>query len=126
GFAVPVDRVNRVVPQLIAHGRYQRPELGVVVDDRMSRLVTERLGVDGVLVLRVEPGSAAAEAGIRGSRVLAEGNLVPGDIILGIGDRETRDAAELRAALERYRVGDEVRLRLLREGRLIELPVLLQ
>ncbi len=126
GFAVPVDRVNRVVPQLIAHGRYQRPELGVVVDDRMSRLVTERLGVDGVLVLRVEPGSAAAEAGIRGSRILAEGNLVPGDIILGIGDRETRDAAELRAALERYRVGDEVRLRLLREGRLIELPVLLQ
>ena len=126
GFAVPVDRVNRVVPQLIAHGRYQRPSLGVVVDDRMSRLVTERLGVDGVLVLRVEPGSAAAEAGVRGSRILAEGNLVPGDIILGVGDRETRDAAELRAALENYRVGDEVRLRLLREGRLIELPVLLQ
>jgi len=126
GFAVPVDRVNRVVPQLIAHGRYQRPSLGVVVDDRMSRLVTERLGVEGVLVLRVEPGSAAAEAGIRGSRILAEGNLVPGDIILGVGDRETRDATELRAALENYRVGDEVRLRLLREGRLIELPVLLQ
>jgi Trypsin-like serine proteases, typically periplasmic, contain C-terminal PDZ domain len=79
-----------------------------------------------VLVLQVEPGSAAAEAGIRGSRILAEGNLVPGDIILGVDDRDIRDASELRAALENYRVGDEVRLRLLREGRLIELPVLLQ
>jgi Trypsin-like serine proteases, typically periplasmic, contain C-terminal PDZ domain len=126
GFAVPVDRVNRVVPQLIAHGRYQRPSLGVVVDDRMSRLVAGKLGVEGVLVLQVEPGSAAAEAGIRGSRILAEGNLVPGDIILGVDDRDIRDASELRAALENYRVGDEVRLRLLREGRLIELPVLLQ
>jgi len=92
----------------------------------MSRLVAGKLGVEGVLVLQVEPGSAAAEAGIRGSRILAEGNLVPGDIILGVDDRDIRDASELRAALENYRVGDEVRLRLLREGRLIELPVLLQ
>ncbi len=126
GFAVPVDRVNRVVPRLIARGRYQRPALGVVVDDRMSRLVSDRLGVEGVLVLQVEPGSAAHEAGLRGSRILREGELVPGDLILAVGGRATRSASDLVSALEEHDPGDRVMLRIHREGRILELPVRLQ
>ncbi len=127
GFAVPVDRVNRVVPQLIAYGHYQRPSLGVVVDDRMSRLVNDKLGVEGVLVLQVEPGSTAAEAGIRGTRILGEGRLIPGDIILEVGGRRVRNVSELRAALEQHQVGDRIPIKLLRSGgEVVELPVLLQ
>ncbi|HIE54033.1 MAG TPA: trypsin-like serine protease [Chromatiaceae bacterium] len=126
GFAVPVDTVNRVVPQLIAHGRYRRPTLGVVVDDAISRMVTDQLGVEGVMVLRVEPGSPAAEIGLRGSRILPEGKLVPGDIILAIGGKETPDAKALRAAMDDHSIGDRVMLRLFRDGRIVEQPVLLE
>ena len=59
GFAVPVDTVNRVVPQLIARGEYLRPSLGVGVDADINRALTKELGVEGVLLLNVEPGSAA-------------------------------------------------------------------
>ncbi|MGN2393244.1 S1C family serine protease, partial [Pelomicrobium sp. G1] len=87
GFAVPVDTVNRVVPQLIAHGKYVRPALGIQVDEGLNRVMTERLGVEGVLVLRVTPGSSAEAAGLRAARVQPDGRFVPGDIITGINDQ---------------------------------------
>lgn len=43
GFAVPVDTVNRVVPQLIAKGRYLPPSIGIAVDEDINRVLTERL-----------------------------------------------------------------------------------
>lgn len=53
GFAVPVDTVNRIVPRLIAKGHYQRPRLGIMIDEGMNRMITEELGVKGVAVLSV-------------------------------------------------------------------------
>jgi S1-C subfamily serine protease len=70
GFAVPVDTVNRVVPQLIARGKYSRPALGIEVDEDVNRVLTDRLGQEGVAVLRVRPGSVAAAAGLEGSSTL--------------------------------------------------------
>ena len=64
GFAVPVDTVNRVVPQLVAHGQYLRPSLGIAVDADINRVVTQQLGVAGVVVVKVQPGTAAKAAGI--------------------------------------------------------------
>src|SRR5262245_66539537 len=70
GFAVPVDTVNRIVPQLIRQGEITRPGLGVRIgDDRMSR----RLGLSGVLIIEVEKGSAADKMGLRGLREDATG-----------------------------------------------------
>ncbi len=66
GFAVPVDTINRVVPRLIAYGRYVRPTLGILSDDDLSARLLEGTGVEGVLVLQVQPGSAAARAGLEG------------------------------------------------------------
>ena len=126
GFAVPVDTVNRVVPQLIARGSYVRPALGVVVDDGISRLVTSRLGVDGVLVLKVEPDSAAAKAGIRGSRLVGEGGLLPGDIIQAIGPYGIDDSKALLNALEHFEPGEKVLLTLYRDGRTTKVPVVLE
>ena len=124
GFAVPVDTVNRVVPQLIETGTYRPPVLGVRHSDRINQLAAMQ-GVEGVLVLGVEQGSPAADAGLRPARQDASGRLVPGDIIIGIGDRSVMTSADLRDAIDGYAHGESVSIRLRREGRKIEVTTIL-
>jgi S1-C subfamily serine protease len=126
GFAVPVDTVNRVVPQLISHGKYTRPTLGISVDEDLNRVLTRRLGVEGVLVLEVHSGSAAAQAGLRGSRVNADGSVIPGDVIVSVGGKSVDSVPKLLAWLDDYRPGDEVTLVIMREGRKMETKVQVQ
>ena len=126
GFAVPVDTINRVVPQLIAEGRYVRPSLGIGVDEDINRLVTERLGVSGVLVLRVTPGSAAEAAGLRPTRVDGDGNVIPGDIILAVEGHPLDGVSGLLALLDTHRIGDRVTLRIWRDGSELQIPTVLQ
>ena len=116
GFAVPVDTVNRVVPQLIAEGRYIRPSLGIGVDDDVNRAIAQQLDIEGVAVLRVEPGSGAEAAGLEPLRIASDGNLIPGDIILAIDDQPTPDVSALLTVLDGYRIGDAVSVRLWRGG----------
>ncbi|WP_137495400.1 S1C family serine protease, partial [Escherichia coli] len=66
GFAVPVDTVMRVVPQLIKTGKYIRPALGIEVDEQLNARLQALTGSKGVFVLRVTPGSAAHRAGLVG------------------------------------------------------------
>jgi len=120
GFAVPVDTVNRVVPQLISKGRYVRPVLGISVDAALNEMMERRTGVRGVVVAAVEARSAAAAAGLRGARIDRAGGVVPGDIILAVDGRAVHEPAELIARLDERKVGDEVTLRLMRDGRELE------
>jgi S1-C subfamily serine protease len=125
GFAVPVDTVNRIVPQLVAHGRVLRPRLGVEMDDRLSSVVTRRLGVEGVLVRSVTAGSGAAAAGLRETR--QSGNrIVPGDIIQEIDGKAVRNTNDLLARLAIYKGGDTVNLTVWRDGATVKVPVRLQ
>jgi S1-C subfamily serine protease len=124
GFAVPVDTVNRVVPQLIRTGVYRPPRLGVVHDERVNAFAREQ-GIEGVLVLDVEPGSPAAAAGLRPAMQNRLGQIVPGDLVVGIGDRRVATSADLRAALDQHVPGDAVDLVLLRDGREVRVPVVL-
>jgi S1-C subfamily serine protease len=126
GFAVPVDTVNRVVPQLIATGKYVRPTLGIEVDEQLNQLVTERVGVRGVAILRVTPGSPAAAAGLRGVESQRDGSIAPGDIIVALDGRDIEGVARLLGRLDDYKIGDVVRLTILREGKRVEIPVTLQ
>ena len=126
GFAVPVDTVNRVVPQLIARGKYSRPALGIEVDEDVNRVLTERLGQEGVAVLRVRPGSAAAAAGLEGIRTLSDGTITPGDVILAVDGRSVDSVARLLSRLDDYAVGETVRLRVMRGNREREVAVRLQ
>jgi S1-C subfamily serine protease len=126
GFAVPVDTVNRVVPQLIANGKYVRPALGIQVDERLNQLVTQQLGVKGVAVLRVTPGSPAAAAGLRGARAQDNGAIVPGDIITEVDGGSVDSVARLLARLDEHRVGDVVRLTILRDGQKSDVKLTLQ
>jgi S1-C subfamily serine protease len=123
GFAVPVDTINRIVPELIVHGRYVRPRIGIAGDDDVSRPILERLGVEGVLVLRVEPHSPAARAGLIATRVTRDGDLVPGDIIQSIDGRSVADMGDLIDRLENYGIGDDVTLGVLRNGTVVQVQV---
>ena len=109
GFAIPVDTVNWVVPELIAHGRVNRPQLGVTLVDG-ARL---RPRVDGVLILEVVRNSGADRAGLRGSRRTRQG-IVLGDVITAIEGQPVRSVSDIRAQLERQQAGDTVTVSLLR------------
>ncbi len=125
GFAVPVDTVNRVVPQLIRHGRYIRPSLGVELDEGLNQRLARALGVEGVFVLRVTPGSAAERAGLRGLRRGADGRFQPGDVIVGVEGRRVGSVGQLLGRLDDFRVGERVRLQVQREGRSVDVEVVL-
>jgi len=123
GFAVPVDTVNHIVPQLIRHGRVVRPGLGVtLVPDSLTR----RLGIDGALVLEVSRGSGAEQAGLRPSRRDEYGRLFLGDVIVAVDGEGVASNDDLRDLLERRAIGDTVVVRVLREEQVLELHVRLQ
>lgn len=123
GFAVPVDTVNRIVPQLIRYGRVLRPGLGISVAEEQ---IARQLGVTGVLVVEVPPGSAAAQAGMRPTRYDALGRVQLGDIIIAIDRKPVQTPDDLFAVLEEYRVGDTVSVSVTRAGKTERLNVKLQ
>ena len=123
GFAVPVDSVNRVVPELIRHGRVIRPGLGVqIAEDATAR----RLGVSGVLIIRALENGSAAAAGLRGTRRDSRGRLILGDIIVGIEGDKVGSTNDLLNALENHKVGDRVTVQVIRDEQPMSLPVTLQ
>jgi S1-C subfamily serine protease len=126
GFAVPVDTVNRVVPQLIATGRYVRPALGVRVEHQLNVALAERYGIEGVFVLEVERGSPAARAGFRPARLGRDGAFEPGDVIVAVDGRPVPRVADLLNALDRLAPGAEVTVTLMRDGRRQEVRVVLE
>ncbi|MGE3605579.1 MAG: S1C family serine protease [Lautropia sp.] len=116
GFAVPVDTINRVVPQLIRDGRYVRPSIGVVVDDDLNQRLSRLLGVEGVIVLRVDKGPAAA-AGLQGAVVTREGRVQPRDVIVAVDGRPVASVGHFLGLLDERQVGEVVQLDVLRDGR---------
>ncbi len=125
GFAVPVDTVNRVVPQLIAKGKYLRPVLGIAIDEQLNELVMRQAGLKGVVILKVSPGSPAAAAGLRGARIGPDGSIVPGDIITAVDGKPVDGVARLLSRLDEHQVGDTVKLTVRRNGKDVEIPVTL-
>jgi S1-C subfamily serine protease len=126
GFAVPVDTVNRVVPQLISAGRYIRPALGIEIDEGINRRLVSMLRTEGVFVLRIAPGSAAEAAGLRGAQMAADGSFQAGDVIVGVEGRAVAGVGQLLGRLDDFSVGETVKLDVLRDGQRVELPVTLQ
>lgn len=112
GFAVSVDIVNFIVPQIIQNGRVIRPGIGVTLaDERLAR----RLGIEGVLILNVERGSPAEQAGLRPT-VQSRGEIILGDIITAVAGEKVESFEDLQTELERYGVGSEVLFSIDRNG----------
>jgi S1-C subfamily serine protease len=126
GFAVPVDTVNRVVPQLIHSGKYVRPALGIEADEAANERLSALLQIEGVVILRVRPGSAAEAAGLQGATLSRERGITPSDVIVAIDGRPVASVGELLGRLDDFEVGDTVTLTVQRDGARREVEVTLQ
>ena len=126
GFAVPVDTVNRVVPQLISRGKYTRPVIGIGIDEDINRRMTAIMGIKGVVILNVPRGSPAAAAGLKGVVATRDGSIIPGDIITSIEGKPVDSVSKLAARLDDFRVGDKITLTVMRDGKSREVRVILQ
>jgi 2-alkenal reductase len=133
GFAIPVNIVKRVLPDLVSGGRYRHPWVGVM-GSTISPEMVEALDLSvetGVLVYTVEPGSPAAKAGLRGGdeQIVVGGRpvMVGGDILVAINEVPVRRFDDLINYLAAYtNVGDTVNLTVVRDGEQIELQVVLE
>jgi serine protease Do len=115
GFAVPADKVARIVDELKKNGKVDRSIYTGLVVKQVSDRVAEALGLEsteGVLVDRVDPGSPAEDASFK-----------PYDVIVGINGDEATDLANARALLSEFRPGQRVKFTVIRDGKTIELSM---
>ncbi len=117
GFAVPVDVVNRVVSELIAHGEVPRPGIGIAA---LDEALAARIGAGGVVVAEVMPDSPAAAAGLRG---IDRENRSLGDVITHAEGQEVASVADLAAVLEEVGIGNRATLKVRRDGESREVEV---
>ncbi len=107
GFAVPVATVQRVVPELIRTGRYSPPTLGLAFDARINAAIN-RQGLPGAVVLQVERGSEAAQAGVEPAQLLRDGRIRPGHVVTAVDGAPVETLDDLLALLDARQAGDEV------------------
>jgi len=111
GFAIPIDVVNRVVPEIIRRGFVPTPGIGIATADEAA---ATRAGLEGVVIVRTAPGSSAERAGLRG---IDAGTRKVGDVIVGVNGKPVRRLPDLTEELERVGVGKRVTLAIKRDGR---------
>jgi S1-C subfamily serine protease len=133
GFAIPVNIVKRVIPELISGGSYRHPWVGVTGLTISPEIVEALdLGVEtGVLVFTIEPNSPAEKAGVHGGdREMVVGGrpvLAGGDILVAINDAPVRRFDDLINYLAgNTNVGDTVTLTVVRGGDRLNLNVVLE
>lgn len=105
GFAIPVNTVKDVVPQLIAYGKVLRPMIGV---ELASDSWVRRYRIEGLPLVHVFPGLPAAEAGMVGAWRNGRGDIVLGDIITAIDDKPIRSHDDYFSAIEARKPGDKI------------------
>ena len=113
GFAIPVNTVKEVVPQLIAYGKILRPVLGI---ERASDAWIKRNKITGVPIVRTYRGFPADDAGMTGARRVGRNDIVLGDIITGVDGQPVRTNEDYLSVMEKRRVGDTVTIETERAG----------
>ncbi len=112
GFAIPVDTLQRVVPDVLKHGRVLRPSLEAQF---FPDSLLKRMGIAGVLIARVKRDGAAAKAGLRETRRSPGDDPQWGDLIVAVDGKPIETVEELLTALEKHSVGDQVKLTTIRD-----------
>ncbi|NOZ49130.1 MAG: trypsin-like serine protease [Chloroflexi bacterium] len=137
GFAIPVNTVKLVVPELITHGYYRHPWIGaqfLELTPQRTQVLAEAgvKGPDkGLLLLEITPGSAADKAGLRGGqRIVRLGDVqlpLGGDVLVAIDGQEIASLQDLTVYLEMHtQVGDAVQVTVLRDGKRLTASLTLQ
>ena len=112
GFSIPADEVNWVVPDIIQYGEVRRPILGI---NLVAEQHTQRLNMEGALILDVVPDSPADKFGLQATEKDLRGNIILGDLITQINNEVISTNADLFLALEKYNPGDTVRVGYIRK-----------
>jgi 2-alkenal reductase len=111
GLAIPVDLVNRVVPQLIARGRAPHPSIGIIP---VHPDLVARAGITGVVIAGIQPGTPAAEAKLQ---PLDQRSGKLGDVIIAVNGRPVESLPTLAAELDRVGIDHIAELTVVREGK---------
>ncbi len=122
GFAVPVDAVNMIVPQLMKFGKITRPGLGISI---LADQIAQQNKIDGVVIVQVVPGGAADKAGLVGAKSSQSGVEID-DVIVGLEATEVHHANDLYKALDTHKVGDIVDVAVDNHGKRRTVKVTLQ
>jgi len=120
GFAVPASTIQRLVPQIIRTGHPERIGIGIDIDP--SGNLEHRAEIKGVIVRGVISGGPAEKAGVRGLRRMGT-RLLLGDVVVGIDGHKIEDYDDLYNTLDAYQAGQRIILKVVREGKLVELPL---
>jgi S1-C subfamily serine protease len=125
GFAIPSATVARVVPELIRTGRYSPPTLGLVFDPRINAAIN-RQGLAGAVVLDVQRGSPAAQAGVEPAQLLRDGRVRPGYVVTAVEGEPVATLDDLLAILDAHQPGDTIEVTFDTGGdeKSLELPLL--
>lgn len=120
GFAIPVNTVKKVIPQLLQYGEEVQPTLGIqAANDNWAR----QRGIEGVVVIAVNPRQPAANAGLIGIRQNRRGDYLLGDVIVEIDGTRIRTSDDMLNALEQHQSGDTVNVVTLRNDKRMEFAV---
>ncbi|MBP9681955.1 MAG: trypsin-like peptidase domain-containing protein [Bacteriovorax sp.] len=115
GFAIPVDTVKDIVPQLIKFGKVIRPGLGVAI---LEEYYAARFGLrEGVMIKYVDPKGPSGKAGLRGITRNRMGEYFVGDIIVGIDSKPVKNYDDLYSIIDKYKIGDIVKIKYIRENK---------
>ena len=115
GFAIPVNAVKVIIPQLIEHGKLIRPVLGI---ETLTDYWTRRLRVKGVAILSVREGLPADKAGMVGVREDRRGKIHLGDVIIAINGQNVINEDSLLNQLEQFSPGDNVKVTTLKDEKI--------
>jgi S1-C subfamily serine protease len=122
GFAIPVNTVKDVVPELIQFGRVQTPILGITRVPQPD-YYRQLWGIEGVIVLDTVEGSDPDRLGMRGLSRATRGRILLGDVIVAIDGEAVRNEDDLASIIEQRQPGDTVQVRTVRDNRLHEYEV---
>jgi len=120
GFAVPVNTVQRIAEQIIKFGRVKQAGLGIV---RFDDSVNRQIGIEGVIIRALVKDGGAARSGLRGTSRTARGDIVIGDIIVGIDDKPVKNYDDLYNLLEGREAGQTVKVVILRDTKKVVIEV---
>ena len=125
GFAVPVDTIKQIVPQLIQHGKVIRPGLGIgIVPDSMKSRLTGK--TQGLIISYIDEKGSAAKAGLKGMTQDQFGRVFIGDIILAVDGKDVNSLDDIYQVLETKKIGDQVDVKYRREGKTLTTKITLQ